>query len=265
MRRGAERRVLALAACTVLVLGVAHVARETAAWSLVVLGDSITTGAGCDGCVAFPDLYRRATSVEMHRKLAEDDFGEDGSTSEDLIESLDDGAVADAVRRSDIVTLAIGANDFAPMLPSLVAGQCGGSDGLACFDPALDQLHTNLDAILHRVQELRGGRPTAVQVAGYWNVFVDGAVATAYGPAFQQGSVALTRKVNTVISAVAAARQATYVDLFTAFKGADGAKDPTELLAPDGDHPNQAGHLEIAAALVRSGLAPLPVAPRRTH
>ena len=35
----------------------------------------------------------------------------------------------------------------------------------------------------------------------------------------------------------------------SAFKGDDRDQDPTALLAPDGDHPNAAGHQAIADAL----------------
>ena len=46
-------------------------------------------------------------------------------------------------------------------------------------------------------------------------------------------------------------------DLYAAFKGEHAERDPTNLLAADGDHPNAAGHRLIAQALLSAGLAPL--------
>jgi hypothetical protein len=60
---------------------------------------------------------------------------------------------------------------------------------------------------------------------------------------------AVTAEVNRRVSAAAAAHGATYVDLVTPFRGPDGSKDATPLLAPDGDHPDAAGHAVIAEAL----------------
>jgi lysophospholipase L1-like esterase len=129
---------------------------------------------------------------------------------------------------------------------------------LSCFESALGTLRDNLTAILDRIRELRGGRPTAVRVTGYWNVFLDGHVADAtYGPLFQRTSGALTQRVNATIQGVADAEKTTYIDLYTPFKGPGGDDDDTPLLAPDGDHPSQGGHQEIAEALTAAGLAPL--------
>ena len=52
-----------------------------------------------------------------------------------------------------------------------------------------------------------------------------------------------------MISAVAAHAGATYVDLRPTFRGPDGTSDPTPLLTDDGEHPNQAGHDAITAAI----------------
>jgi lysophospholipase L1-like esterase len=67
----------------------------------------------------------------------------------------------------------------------------------------------------------------------------------------------LTRAANDQIATAARAEGAGYVDLYTAFKGERAERNPTTLLATDGDHPNAAGHRVIAAALLSAGLAPL--------
>lgn len=73
---------------------------------------------------------------------------------------------------------------------------------------------------------------------------------------------ALTRKVNHAIADVAEAKEVTFVDIYTPFEGVTGTDDDTALLAPDGDHPSQQGHQQIAEALEKAGLAPLLPLPR---
>jgi lysophospholipase L1-like esterase len=96
-----------------------------------------------------------------------------------------------------------------------------------------------------------------VLVTGYWNVYEDGEVAQkAFSPEGVAATVDLTRRVNAVVASVTGAQGAKYVDLFGPFE--KRGKEVTSLLAPDGDHPNAAGHLLIAQVLVQAGLPQLP-------
>lgn len=98
-----------------------------------------------------------------------------------------------AVTDSDLITVAIGANDFNPVLDALVDGHCGGADDLACFQPAMATLEPNLTTILNRIRFLRSDRPTVLRVTGYWDVVIGGAVAAhTYGPDFLRTSTTLT-------------------------------------------------------------------------
>lgn len=225
--------------------------------TLVGLGDSIPAGDECAGCTPFVELYGRHLAAAASAPVTVTNLGVGGWTSSDLLEALQpDGEDAAAVAGADVVTVTIGANDFFDQLDSYLAGDCGGEDGLACFQPYLPQLRSTLTQVLQRITELRAGRPARVLVTGYWNVFPDGDVAEQeYGPGFLAASAALTKQANAVISSVATERGAAYADLLTAFKGADGEGDPTALLADDGEHPDQAGHDLIAGVL--SSLAPL--------
>lgn len=229
--------------------------------SLVGLGDSIPAGDECPGCTPFVELYGQQLAQQRSAPVQVTNLGVGGWTSSDLLGALQPGGDdAAAVAAADVVTVTIGANDFFAQLDSYLAGDCGGGDGLGCFQPYLPQLRTTLTQVLQQISTLRAGRPTQVLVTGYWNVFPDGAVAQdEYGPGFLTASASLTTEANAVISSVAAAHGAAYADLVTPFKGAAGDADPTALLADDGDHPDQAGHQAIADALVALGpVKPVP-------
>jgi lysophospholipase L1-like esterase len=219
--------------------------------SVAALGDSIPAGANCAGCTPFVDLFARQLGDRLSAPVRAENLGVGGWTTADLLSSLDNvGDDAAVVRDADIVTVTIGANDFESRMDSYVDGSCGGSDRLECFGPALEELRSTLLEVLRRVAEIRAGRHTAVLMTGYWDVFPDGDVALAqFGPEFLTDSAVLTRRVNAVIADLASDQGATYVDLFSLFKGSDGDRNPTDELADDGDHPNQDGHQSIADAL----------------
>jgi len=225
---------------------------------LVAIGDSVTAGTNCN-CTAFPNLYAKELAARYGIAAYVRNDGQGGETSADVLDDLrgDDAEQAD-IARADIVVVTIGANDFGSQYGAVSSGTCGGGDDLSCVDDDLGRLQDNLTAIVRQIHRLRAGAPTAVLLTGYWNVFEDGDVARR--AMTKQGlaeSDTLSRATNQVIARVAGDQQATYVDLYAAFKGADGGDDPTQLLADDGDHPNAAGHRLIAQALTEASTAPL--------
>lgn len=219
--------------------------------TLTALGDSIPAAVNCAGCAPFVELFAREIASRDRSDIEVTNLGVSGWTSGDLLDALaPDGDDAATVRDSDMLTITIGANDFAPQLEEYVGGTCGGDDQLSCFEPDMTDLETNLRQVLARVADLRNGRTSGVFVTGYWDVFPDGEVAEQmFGRQFLSDSAALTQRANAVIATVASDAHETYVDLFSPFKGVAGTDDPTELLADDGDHPNQAGHQKISDAL----------------
>jgi lysophospholipase L1-like esterase len=83
----------------------------------------------------------------------------------------------------------------------------------------------------------------------YWNVWLDGKYAAAHGSAYVHASRRLTAEVSAIVRSIAKWSGGYWVDLQTAFRGPDHAWDATHLLAPDGDHPNAAGHARISKAI----------------
>jgi lysophospholipase L1-like esterase len=124
----------------------------------------------------------------------------------------------------------------------------------------MDSMRANLSQVLSEIRGLRHGMPTSVLVTGYWNVFEDGQVARrASGDLGLRASIELTRKVNATIQGVADNAGAHYVDLFAPFQS--HGSDIDALMAPDGDHPDAAGHRLIAETLLGAGLPRLPGNP----
>ena len=222
------------------------------------LGDSVPAAAGCN-CTSFVELFGHNLRQHTGRPNHTDNYARNGLDTAGLLTQLRDPEVAEGVAHADLVTVTIGANDFATAKDDYFAGTCGGSDGLDCFRTTLPDLRANLTAILDRIRALAVGRPMGVRVTNYWNVFEDGEVAQEkHGDAFVRDSDQLTQEANAVICDVAGRAGDDCIDVYTAFKRATPGGDPTSLLAPDGDHPNQAGHELIATTLAAAGYAPLP-------
>jgi lysophospholipase L1-like esterase len=218
---------------------------------VVGLGDSVTAGSACD-CLNFVQLYATGLERRWRRAVDETNLGSGGLTSTGLLARLqsDDETRAE-VRSADVVLMTIGANDLVPALRAWDRGPgtddrtCGGT----CDTSDVNRVGQHIEAALAVVHRLRRGRPTLVLVTTYWNVFEDGDVASAdRGASYLAWSDGLTRRLNARITQAALATGATPVDLYAPFK-ADG-KDPTPLLAGDGDHASAAGHEVIASSLL---------------
>jgi lysophospholipase L1-like esterase len=226
------------------------------AWHVVALGDSVTSGTGC-GCIPFPQMYGKDIADVRGRPTTVINLGKDGLNSAELLGQLDErgSSTATAVAAADIDLVTIGANDFTPSHHAVSQGQCLGDGNADCVQDELDQMRHNVSAILVRIRTLRAHRPTAVLITGYWNVFEDGDVARSrYPEVGVKAAQALTRYVNAALQQAARHSDATYVDLYKPFNGPEARGNTTNLLAADGDHPNEAGHALIARRLVAAGL-----------
>ncbi|MEV6983257.1 SGNH/GDSL hydrolase family protein [Sphaerisporangium sp. NPDC051017] len=220
--------------------------------SVLGLGDSVPAGSGCD-CVSYVALVAEALSARQGTPVAGSNLAAAGLTTQGLLDMLDDDTVRAGVAGADLTVITIGANDFAE--EGVEDDSCGVD--LACYGTELARLRANMDTLLSRIHALRGpgGR---VVVTGYWNVFLDGAAGRARGPKYAAGSDRLTVAVNEALAASAAASGVLFADLYTAFKGEDGTRDDTALLAADGDHPGAAGHRLIAETVLSALAGPDP-------
>jgi lysophospholipase L1-like esterase len=208
--------------------------------SVVALGDSVPAGTACH-CTPFPSLTARALAASSGRTFTAANDAVAGATSADVLAQLQsDSSVIGHVRAAGVVEIEIGANDVE------YSNACGTS--VSCYAARLPAMEKNLAAIVSRARALSPGHKALVVLIDYWNVWLGGKYAAAKGPAYVAAAEQLTDDVDTAIRALAARSGSAYVDLRAAFKGPDYDADETRYLATDGDHPNAAGHRQIADA-----------------
>ncbi len=213
--------------------------KSSRTWSIVALGDSVPRGTNCD-CTPYPPLTADGLATETAQTVTATNDAVAGATTSSVLRQLDSNDVITHVRAADVVEIEIGANDVAH-------SQSCGSDA-ACYAPRIPTMESNLAAIVARVHELTAGHRVLVVLVDYWSVWLGGKYATAKGDAYVAAAEQVTGEVNSVIKSTAASSGSAYVDLRAAFKGPDYAYDETHYLSNDGDHPNAAGHEQIATA-----------------
>lgn len=219
---------------------------------VVGLGDSVMAGTNC-GCDGLAEEYGRALATREGVHVSVSNLGGNGKVTDDVLEDLrDDRTTRSALATADVVLVTIGANDLLPELDHWRSSGCTAS----CFAEPAARMGRNLAKILAAVVGLRAGHRAAILVTDYWNVFTDGDVARSDGGEAQvDWSAEVTAAANRQICAAARSAGDTCVDLVSVFK--PRGADPTPLLAPDGDHPNDAG----VRAIVKALLAATPERP----
>ncbi|MEO6822040.1 MAG: SGNH/GDSL hydrolase family protein [Candidatus Nanopelagicales bacterium] len=214
---------------------------------LLALGDSVPAGNAC-GCETYVSLIAAQMASRTGISITARNDAVSGLDSAGLLASLGIGSPTAAdVARANVVIITIGANDFS-VPPD--GARCGAAT--SCYSSGLAALAANVSATITRIRAIRPGPPATVVLTGYWNVWQDGTVAAQMGARFVQLSRAITSATNDVLRQVARSHGVRYVDLVQPFLGPRGDADDTNLLAPDGDHPDATGHQVIAAAILQA-------------
>jgi lysophospholipase L1-like esterase len=209
--------------------------------SLTALGDSVPAGTACN-CTPYPQLTAADIAHVAGHPVSTLDDAVPGDQSGDVLTQLEqDADVVSHVEYSQAVTVEVGANDVA------YSSACG--TNASCYEQKIPQVRSNLDAIVEHIRQLTDGRSVTVVLLDYWSVWLGGTYAEEQGPAYVSAAEQVTSRVSDAIRSVATATHSYFVDLQTAFHGRNREYDETHLLAPDGDHPNAAGHVRIEQAI----------------
>jgi lysophospholipase L1-like esterase len=211
---------------------------------VVGFGDSVPAGGGHCNCTNFVTAYGNLVAAHTGVRPTVDNFAVSGSTSADLVDQMAESAVRAAVAGATTILIMTGANDYDDAFDEVSIG----IDPDKAYPPVATAVEDNVTTVIGKIRALN--RTAHVVVLDYWASMEDGAVARQdYDAPTMAASIACTASTNSALALAAKATGADYVSTYTAFKGAKGTTDDTNLLMPDGDHPNPTGHQVIAKAI----------------
>ncbi len=233
------------------------------ALSYVALGDSLATGYGADR--GYVDRYAGLLRAQTGATVEVRNLGVNGLTSRQLRAGIEgDRRVRDAVRRADVVTINIGANDLLQARSKYQSGNCGGADNQDCLREAVAGFRANWDAILAGViTDLRSPGTTVIRAMDFYNPSVAVDAATVSWPAAGANDFVVFKEyleqVNSHIAASSNARGVLHAEVYESFNGPNGDEDPSGkgYMSEDGIHPSDEGHAAIARELGKLGYEPL--------
>jgi lysophospholipase L1-like esterase len=236
-------------------------------WHLVALGDSIPFGGlWCGSCTPYPSLLGSALARQSGHPVAVTNLGFPGLQTVELLTNIRRKAdVRRAIAAADIVTITIGHNDtpWNSRHDVCDGGQAWfgvyqnadwASYGGSCLASASATLGNRLRAILAVIRDLRGGRPTLVELTTDWNQVIGKSGISSLA---RSASKRVLDQFASVTCAAARAWSARCGDVYHAFNGPRGTASAGTLLAADHDHASQKGHQVIANQLAGFGFAPL--------
>lgn len=256
-------------------------AEETS--SLLVLGDSITSGYGLDGYVSGDN----SSAADSFANRLSADFSDytnlavDGRTSAQLLEAMSDEETVSAAENADDIVISIGGNDF--LMPMVTAIQMsmmsdpeilqGIKDGTMTQEDFMEKaMETDIEgAVVNAVNNVDIGL-TEENICGILdkiyevNPDVNVYILTVYDPfedvegleAYSDTAETMLPQLNGAIENAAAEHETAYViDVYSAFKG--HSAEYTNISKMD-IHPNKAGHGVIYDMLSEAMQANAPAA-----
>jgi lysophospholipase L1-like esterase len=231
-------------------------ATAAAAWHVVALGDSDTTGSGDPTGVGWVGDYVRLLRQKTGLPVQVENLAVDGKTSDQLLSELrGDETTEQLVAHANVVLIGIGGADLNAGDAALQAGGC---EGTACYAPILRRFARNFDAIVARVRALRGA-PTIIRAITLPNGLPG---AERVIPAFVTPRISLYQATTElhVICGTMRRYGGRCVDVLHAFNGPSGTANAYRdglMNLQDCCYASTKGQRLIATLLFATGLAPI--------
>lgn len=244
------RRPLLLSLVLLLLLSSIAMAKAPTTWRYTAVGSSNASG-----------LYSKESYNELFQAIVAQDNGVHvkfhnravpGWTSQDVLDEVTKNPARQAeFAASDIIIWDAGYNEIGYATRQYMAGNCGGENGIACYEQAFTTIMMNADRIAAELQRLRAGRPTLNVLVTNWNQL------TPDNPLFWMNDAAMDLMVAHFQSSAE-----TYgyqvLDLRDIVNGPNHDQAvPAEYLAKDGQHLSLYAHSKIAEAIRAMSYNPL--------
>ncbi|MFD2044342.1 SGNH/GDSL hydrolase family protein [Ornithinibacillus salinisoli] len=192
--------------------------------NIVAIGDSLTQGVGDrtdrGGYVGIIEEQLNATDERVHF----DNFGKRGNRTDQLITRLNDASIVDAIKKSDIVLITIGANDIMQ-----VAKENFTNLTFEPFSKELVHYEERVKTILERIHEINSN--TEIYLIGFYNPF------SQYFPEIEELDQIVDSWNATGQRLVEEHSNGTFIPTKDLFVGTE-----VNLFADDNFHPNEEGY-----------------------
>ncbi len=211
------------------------------------LGDSVT-GVFQN----FVGIVAKQAGVALRGKVVVTWTVEEGSVADLQARIKSTAKLRDAIRSADLITLSLGVNQIVNAAFEMKPNGCGSKDGYACVRTAEKIYERSYAALLTQLTQMRPVSKAAYRLLTAYNI--PGVFHGATGAAFN----AALQAENRYVCAQARRRGMKCADVFAAFNGTDGSRDPRAagLIVADG-HPSAKGSATIANVVLATGFAPL--------
>jgi lysophospholipase L1-like esterase len=241
---------------------------------IVALGDSIPYNLAddCPGCIGFVDLYTDALAPQVGGEAGNSNRSRhDGAQTADVLEQLlSDQALLDDLAVADVIVMSLGFNDQPPFADehpgcpepisdtdsALDAARLGAATSKACIDNVVPVIRDQMAQVLQLIRAQAPDAPIAMLTAydtwRGWSALdpVDKSTRTK----LYEAETYWLHEWRDAMCAEAEAANATCIDVYSAFNGADGTDPPGDFVSADYTHPSQAGNDRIRDLLVDADL-----------
>lgn len=220
----------------------------------VALGDSVAYGL-----IAFKGYvfrYQEGLEERLNGTVDTQNMSAPGVSSEALLANLTSNTMMqERLAQANYVTWNVGGKDLLDARAQYQSNRCGGKDNQNCLRRSSQNLKTNWDGILAKIQSLRQPHAT-VTAMDIYNPFVDEDNATDSWPNDAGSDFDVFKPylddINQHLRNSTIATNLHFASVYTAFNGPAGTRDPelTDLISFDGLHPNDKGHTLIADLII---------------